>query len=492
MSDSMEILQLGGATAAPNIYQEKQERNKPDERKLVSLRNRICDRDWLWLNACQGVVEGNGVAVEAYLASAGDPARQLSQEEASLLNRPSAFHAGYTLVHLAIRFHREDMLAILLTATDMAAKGKKKVPSHVSPDLAADIIRGIATSLRQRKGDFPCYFLTELATFALPADIEDLPRPVQKQMFDELLDRDVQKELEVEEPIINWSLEVTSRLGSRLYALWNRTAGDCLLDSVLQATWGVFDRDNTLRRALADSLMDGANMFYPRWKETEAMQAQSMHFSLDENQWQHDWAIILSIASQPGASLEQIHIFALAHILRRPVIVYGIKFVKSFRGENIGIARFQGVYLPLLWETSFCWKTPIALGYTRGHFSALVPMEIDALEGAGAGANLDTNEDSQVVYLPLTDCHGKRLPIHFLTVSEMGREEALLQQWLDCAVTDNGLLVARMKIDKRPLLVRQMMDEWLDRYRRLAHLMQNRQASRPTSTLSSDDETDDE
>ena len=43
-----------------------------------------------------------------------------------------------------------------------------------------------------------------------------------------------------------------------------------------------------------------------------------------------------------GASLEQIHIFALAHILRRPIIVYGIKFVKSFRGENIGLARFQG------------------------------------------------------------------------------------------------------------------------------------------------------
>ena len=169
MSDSMEILQLGGATAAPNIYQEKQERNKPDDRKLVSLRNRMCDRDWLWLNACQGVVEGNGVAVEAYLASGGDPARMLSQEEASLLNRPSAFHAGYTLVHLAIRFHREDMLAVLLTATDMAAKGKKKVPSHISPDLAADILRGIATSLRQRKGDFPCYFLTDLATFALPA-----------------------------------------------------------------------------------------------------------------------------------------------------------------------------------------------------------------------------------------------------------------------------------------------------------------------------------
>lgn len=50
------------------------------------------------------------------------------------------------------------------------------------------------------------------------------------------------------------------RLGSRLYALWNRSAGDCLLDSVLQATWGVFDRDNTLRKAMADSLHEAANL----------------------------------------------------------------------------------------------------------------------------------------------------------------------------------------------------------------------------------------
>ena len=57
-----------------------------------------------------------------------------------------------------------------------------------------------------------------------------------------------------------------------------------------------------------------------------------------------------------------------------------------------------GVYLPLLWESSFCWKTPIALGYTRGHFSALVPMEVDTDENIGAGANLDNNEDEQVGY----------------------------------------------------------------------------------------------
>ena len=63
----------------------------------------------------------------------------------------------------------------------------------------------------------------------------------------------------MDSPIINWSSELVAEMGSQLYPLWNRTAGDCLLDSVLQATWGVMDRDNVLRGALADSLSEGAS-----------------------------------------------------------------------------------------------------------------------------------------------------------------------------------------------------------------------------------------
>ena len=43
--------------------------------------------------------------------------------------------------------------------------------------------------------------------------------------------------------------------------------------------------------------------FYPRWKETESLHAHSLQFSLDESQWQRDWAILLSLASQPGKKL---------------------------------------------------------------------------------------------------------------------------------------------------------------------------------------------
>lgn len=67
-----------------------------------------------------------------------------------------------------------------------------------------------------------------------------------------------------------------------------------------------------------------------------------MDFSLNDSQCATDWAKLLSIASKPGSSLEQLHIFALAHILRRPIIVYGVKYVKSFRGETLGFARYEG------------------------------------------------------------------------------------------------------------------------------------------------------
>ncbi|XP_066095001.1 ubiquitin thioesterase ZRANB1 isoform X2 [Saccopteryx bilineata] len=434
-----------------------------------------------------GVVEGDLAAIEAYKSSGGDIARQLTADEVRLLNRPSAFDVGYTLVHLAIRFQRQDMLAVLLT--EVSQQAAKCIPAMVCPELTEQIRREVAASLHQRKGDFACYFLTDLVTFTLPADIEDLPPTVQEKLFDEVLDRDVQKELEEESPIINWSLELATRLDSRLYALWNRTAGDCLLDSVLQATWGIYDKDSVLRKALHDSLHDCSHWFYTRWKDWESWYSQSfgLHFSLREEQWQEDWAFILSLASQPGASLEQTHIFVLAHILRRPIIVYGVKYYKSFRGETLGYTRFQGVYLPLLWEQSFCWKSPIALGYTRGHFSALVAMENDGYGNRGAGANLNTDDDVTITFLPLVDSERKLLHVHFLSAQELGNEEQqekLLREWLDCCVTEGGVLVAMQKSSRRRNhpLVTQMVEKWLDRYRQI----------RPCTSLSDGEEDEDD
>ena len=208
------------------------------------------------------------------------------------------------------RFQEIYDLDLLISESSRPVRAKR-VPSDVNRYLAAEIRRQFSNALKQRKGEFGCYFITEFLTFALPAEIEDLSPQIQERLFDEYLDRDVQKgllsnrlirfhqisliltELEDESPIINWSLELTERLGSRLYALWNRSTGDCLLDSVLQATYGIFDRDNRMRKALGDSLSEGSSLLFSRFRDAESLQANMLHFTLDDDQWREDWAIIL-------------------------------------------------------------------------------------------------------------------------------------------------------------------------------------------------------
>jgi ubiquitin thioesterase ZRANB1 len=192
------------------------------------------------------------------------------------------------------------------------------------------------------------------------------------------------------------------------------------------------------------------NRFFERWSEYERLVAEKQLYRQDEHQLRSDWNDVLTFANQPGESLGHAHIFALSHILRRPIIVYGVTNVKSYRGEYfIGLARFQGVYLPLLWETHFCSKSPICLGFTRNHFSALVPMQerihlATSLSSSRSGSPLIHNHDGdgqlrpipstslptvnqqsndnidiQLFYHPLMDCDGHLLPVHFLTSSEV-------------------------------------------------------------------------
>ena len=139
------------------------------EKRILKMRKRLTTSDLIWLNACEAVVNGDPSGIEQFLTSGGDPGRQLTKDEVYILNRPSAFEAGYTLVHLALRFRRDDMVAILLTATDISSKGFKRLPSYSSPDIASEIRREVSIHLKQRKGTFSCYFLSENATFSLPA-----------------------------------------------------------------------------------------------------------------------------------------------------------------------------------------------------------------------------------------------------------------------------------------------------------------------------------
>lgn len=51
----------------------------------------------------------------------------------------------------------------------VSQQAPKCIPAMVCPELTEQIRREVAASLHQRKGDFTCYFLTDLVTFTLPA-----------------------------------------------------------------------------------------------------------------------------------------------------------------------------------------------------------------------------------------------------------------------------------------------------------------------------------
>ena len=259
---------------------------------------------------------------------------------------------------------------------------------------------------------------------------------------------------------------------ARLLPLWNRSAGDCLPDALCQAAYGVSDRAHCLRAALADTLRAraAAAALYARWAAYERRTAAALHYAPDEAQLRAEWARLAAAAARPGAALRPLHVFALAHVLRRPLLVYGADVVASHRGEALGYACFRGVYLPLLWEPAFCSDSPLCLAYSRGHFSALVPVEARAGDG-GAGAR------------PL-----RSLPVHFLSAAEAADEAGALRRWLRVEARGGGPAAA-VRAAPRDLLQAQLQEEWLNYYRRLA---QQQQARGPFPDYSSDADTDDE
>lgn len=74
-------------------------------------------------------------------------------------------------------------------------------------------------------------------------------------------------------------------------------------------------------------------------------------------------------------SLEEFHVFVLAHVLQRPIIVVADTVLKDSGGEALAPIPFGGIYLPLECEAKMCYRSPLLLTYDAAHFSALVPME---------------------------------------------------------------------------------------------------------------------
>ncbi len=104
------------ASPSPEILASVRLKSGSDE--VRQIRNRLSTSDWLFLNACLGVVNDDTGAVKAYLRQGGDRARQLTKDDCTVLGgEASKFSVGSTLVHLAIRYRCTCTCTCMCTCT---------------------------------------------------------------------------------------------------------------------------------------------------------------------------------------------------------------------------------------------------------------------------------------------------------------------------------------------------------------------------------------
>lgn len=230
---------------------------------------------------------------------------------------------------------------------------------------------------------------------------------------------------------LNWWVDVG--ICRKIWPLSTSGDGNCLLHAASLALWGFHDRRLTLRKALHKILSEGdlRESLWRRWRFQQTRMNKEAGLVFSETEWAKEWDEIVALASaeprnnKNGSrrrsmviekqsslscadsidgnatydSLEEIHVLALAYVLRRPIIVIADIVLRDINGEALAPITFGGIYLPLDIPQSECHKVPLLLAYDTAHFSALVTME--------------TRSEFPPALIPLTDNENILLPIQF-------------------------------------------------------------------------------
>lgn len=175
-----------------------------------------------------------------------------------------------------------------------------------------------------------------------------------------------------------------------------------------------------------------------RWRyQTQLRNDEAGGLTFSEEEWSFEWSEVVRIATNRPRTdaavqqrksslrlsyeyLEEIHIFALAHVTQRPIIVIADTTLKAVSGEDLAPIYFGGVYLPLEMNPTACHKSPVVLAYDAAHFSALVAKEEKPKTHTGPALKFtkvfqgrsDRKREEPVI--PLVGPDGQLLPIQFV------------------------------------------------------------------------------
>ena len=138
-----------------------------------------------------------------------------------------------------------------------------------------------------------------------------------------LTDKYAKDTLEKDFRCLNWLRECT-----HLVPLYTTADDNCLLHAASLAMWGFEDRQFILRNALHESLTTADRNVNTLQDRCRMYMLRDFEVNMSDNDWYLEWQQIVNQAkpnmSGHHQSLEESHIFVLANVLRRPIIVYGV------------------------------------------------------------------------------------------------------------------------------------------------------------------------
>jgi hypothetical protein len=291
------------------------------------------------------------------------------------------------------------------------------------------------TSDEEEVPHFP--FTATPSTFTIPvleATKQEDNEEFRRWLFSLLLDNEVATTLE-EQGALNCVPQA-----STLSVLRTDGDGNCLSHAATLTLFGVHDRGYYLRACIEFTMLNAMSQLMSIYGQV--LKREGLNHTLEEIQ--NQYMTLLHGLTDRRAYLESFHVFVLAQVLKRAIIVYGAKQV----GEEAHLQdnTVCGIYLPTLHnhicESPKCPKNfhrvPIALCYSagqygRGHFAALA---------------LSDSQLPNPPLLPLGYMEGgqfRSLPIRFLTDAQLPQQQRLLDQYLFLQTLRDGSVCARIE-----------------------------------------------
>jgi len=351
------------------------------------------------------------------------------------------------------------------------------IVSKVRGDHAQDFQAIKDTTDLDRKFNLDLPFNTQ---FTLP-DISIHPQDFRQFLEKDLIEKSTLTSLKTAKRLNWWSDELN--IAQKLWPLSTTGDGNCLLHACSLALFGFHDRLLTLRKALHYYLISNStnvDTFYKRWRWQCTLENKKAGLILSEEEWTDDWSSLLKMAStEPRLigsnyvkttktielnggkkdvceeefanhvyeSLEEIHILALAHVLKRPIVVIADTVLRDVKNEPFSPIYFGGIYLPYDIQPEECNRSPLCLTYDAAHFSSLVAMDHESY------ADADRSSPIPPAVIPLVDFEGKLLQVQFIV------EPPNDLNW-DKMNQNDDLIIDKLSISERDKI--DLLDKYLD------------------------------